>query len=154
MTVFSVEIVSWADYGETLQRIRDIVFIDEQNVPPELEYDDHDVNYVHALAFDGRKNPVGAGRLLDDGMIGRMAVLKEGRGLGIGRAILLALVNEARKKGLPEVQLNSQVHAIGFYEANGFIAEGDEFMDAGMPHRRMVRPLPRTNTPSNDDSCA
>ncbi len=142
MTAFTVEIVRWAEHAASLQRVRDIVFIDEQDVPPELEWDDLDVNYIHALAKDREGNTIGTGRLLDNGVIGRMAVLQEQRGQGIGRAILLALIDEARIRKMPRVTLGAQAHAIGFYEANGFIAEGAEFMDAGIPHRKMTRLLP------------
>src|SRR4249920_3113014 len=111
-----IELRNWEAARDEAQRIRFTVFVEEQRVPPELEMDEHDAHCVHALAFaDGRA--VGTGRLLPDGHIGRMAVLKEWRGRGAGRALLRALVEAARRRGDREVALNAQVQALGFYHA-------------------------------------
>lgn len=138
---FTVRDADWQDDREHLRHVRETVFIHEQQVPPDMEWDEDDAEAVHALALDAAGNPVGTGRLTRDGRIGRMAVLADWRGSGVGRAILEHLMAAARRAGLPEVVLNAQVSAIGFYRRFGYLEEGDEFMDAGIPHRRMRRSL-------------
>ena len=134
--MLNVELLGWPQAQAEAQRIRFIVFVDEQRVPAELEMDEHDADSLHALAFaDGKA--IGTGRLLPDGHIGRMAVLKEWRGRGAGRALLRALVRAARRRGDREVALNAQVHALGFYGAEGFTAEGPVYEEAGIPHQAM-----------------
>lgn len=132
----TVGIVKWSKSASELSMIRRRVFIDEQNVPEELEWDGLDPDALHALAHIADQ-PVACGRLLADGHIGRMAVLKEWRGRGIGRAVLETLLNAAQANGKQEVFLHAQTTAVGFYEQAGFIVEGKEFMDAGIPHRTM-----------------
>jgi predicted GNAT family N-acyltransferase len=113
------------------------VFVHEQQVPLELEWDESDAVSVHALAFDCAGNPIGTGRLLPDGHIGRMAVIRSQRGGGAGSAILAALMQHAKARGDREVVLNAQVQARAFYERHGFAGEGGEFLDAGIAHIRM-----------------
>lgn len=128
--------VRWADQQPVLSAIRRAVFIEEQHVPEALEWDGSDAAARHVLAWvDAR--PVATGRLLSSGHVGRMAVLAEFRGRGIGAAVLRMLIALARKAGLAEVFLNAQVQAAGFYRAHGFISDGDTFLDAGMAHVRM-----------------
>lgn len=134
--MLKIELLDWPKAQAEAQRIRFIVFVDEQRVPPELEMDEHDAMSLHAIAFSEGK-AVGTGRLLLDGHIGRMAVLKEWRGRGVGRALLQALVEAARRRGDRDVVLNSQVHALGFYGAEGFKAEGPVYEEAGIPHQVM-----------------
>lgn len=134
---FAVRILSWDAARTAASRIRLVVFVEEQNVPPELEMDEMDAHCDHALAYDAAGNAVATGRLLPDGHIGRMAVLREQRGSGAGRAVLLALLERARSRGMPEAILSAQTHALGFYERAGFTAVGPEFMEAGIPHREM-----------------
>ena len=141
MNTYVVNIVDWQSHESTLSTIRDVVFIDEQNVPEELERDPMDVNYIHALATTIDGTPIGTGRLISEGKIGRMAVLKEWRGKGIGREILSALVKAATEQGYDEVSLDAQIHAQDFYQRQGFVAYGDEFMDAGIPHIKMKKEL-------------
>lgn len=123
--------------------IRRRVFIEEQNVPEELELDDLDATAVHLLASrDGR--PVGTARLLIDGetaKIGRVALLPEARGTGAGAALMRAALDELRARGIRTAKLGAQTHAIGFYEKLGFTAYGPEYDDAGIPHRDMSRAL-------------
>ena len=136
----SVLITDWSSHQRELSAIRQAVFVDEQQVPPELELDALDATAIHALALlDGA--PVGTGRLLADGRIGRMAVLKSARGKGIGEALLGALMQAAADQGMKEVQLHAQLHAMGFYEKAGFTAFGAVFDDAGIAHRAMRRAL-------------
>ena len=139
---FSVRIVDWTHEEERLKRIRFEVFVVEQKVPLELELDGIDGDCLHALVLDGADEPVGCGRLLPDGHIGRMAVRAAWRGRGVGAAILERLIEVAAKRGHRRIVLSAQTHAIGFYRRFGFIEFGDEYDDAGIPHRAMERVLP------------
>lgn len=121
--------------------VRRTVFIKEQQVPEALEWDGLDAGAFHLVARDDAGRPVGSARMLPDGHIGRMAVLKPWRGRKVGTALLRRMLEEAARRAFPRVYLDAQVHAIGFYEGLGFVAEGEEFMDAGIPHRRMVRQM-------------
>lgn len=136
---FTVSITTWQRDFVALCHVRTRVFVLEQNVPPEEEIDAIDASCVHAVARDAAGKPVGCGRLLDDGRIGRMAVLKEWRGTGVGGAVLQALIDVAQSRGNPRVYLHSQTHAIPFYAKYGFVAHGPEFMDCDIPHREMTR---------------
>ena len=130
----------WLTELGLLRVIRDEVFVREQSVPVELEWDEFDPVSKHVLAWSGDR-AIGTGRLLPDGHIGRMAVLRAWRQRGVGSALLTALMEVARASGLSRVELNAQLHATPFYERHGFCAEGDEFLDAGILHRRMWRDL-------------
>ncbi|MGX1804992.1 GNAT family N-acetyltransferase [Nocardia sp. NPDC055321] len=122
-------------------RIR--VFVDEQGVPPELELDEFDASADHFLALlDGR--PVGAGRLIvrdEAGVLGRLAVLREARGTGLGAALVRAIEGRGRERGLPALELHAQTQAEGFYERLGYKAYGEIEMDAGIPHIWMRKSL-------------
>ncbi|HSQ05840.1 MAG TPA: GNAT family N-acetyltransferase [Burkholderiales bacterium] len=134
---FVVKPVNWHVSREALQTIRRTVFIEEQNVPEELEWDDADERSYHVLACTPENVAIGTGRLLLSCEVGRMAVLKEWRRRGVGSAILKVLLHLAKKEGCGTIELNAQTHAIGFYEKHGFVATGREFLDAGILHRRM-----------------
>lgn len=121
--------------------VRTQVFVHEQAVPPELEMDEMDSVSIHAVAYGDDGAALGTGRLLPDGHIGRMAVYARARGLRVGSAILDALIVRARQLACPRLVLNAQSHAMGFYERHGFVAQGPEFMEAGIPHREMVLEL-------------
>lgn len=131
-----IELCDWARARKEASRIRLAVFVEEQRVPPEIEMDDNDAVSVHALAYDDGA-AVGTGRLLPDGHIGRMAVLKTHRARGIGGAILQRLIEEARRRGMREVALSAQTHALDFYRKHGFAAQGRVYMEAGIPHQEM-----------------
>ncbi|MEE4299611.1 MAG: GNAT family N-acetyltransferase [Pseudomonadales bacterium] len=133
----AVRIGDWDADAEALRAIRTRVFVEEQAVPREIEWDGQDEGAVHLVAEDHRGDVVGTARLLPSGQIGRMAVLPERRGFGIGRALLEAAVDAARDRGEREVFLNAQAHALGFYEDAGFHPVGPEFEEAGIAHRRM-----------------
>ena len=123
--------------------IRTAVFVREQNVPAELELDEYDAAATHFLVTDNGV-PLGTARLVDkDGTakIGRVAVVREARGRGIGSLLMQAVIDEARARGFSHALLDSQTYAIPFYARLGFAAEGPEFDDAGIPHRRMTRDL-------------
>ena len=123
--------------------IRRTVFIDEQSVPETIERDMFDATALHLVALaDGR--PVGTARIVIGGgigKIGRVAVLKPYRGTGLGRALIRLAMEESRLAGARTAKLGAQTHALGFYEALGFTAQGDEYLDAGIPHRDMTCPL-------------
>ena len=127
----------WDSVREHAQALRIEVFVVEQGVPVELEWDEADEVSIHAVAYDEEGQPVATGRLLPDGHIGRMAVRKSARGQGIGSEVLRALLDEARRLGHEALVLHAQTHATAFYLQHGFEPEGDEFMEAGIPHRRM-----------------
>lgn len=130
------------DMADVLE-IRRIVFIVGQSVPEHEERDGKDTDAIHLIAHHDGK-PVGTARLLlmdGVGKIGRVAVLDEKRGRGMGKAIMMAALEELRREGVTTAKLAAQTHALGFYEALGFVAEGPEFMDAGIPHRNMTLAL-------------
>lgn len=128
---------AWPADTALLREVREAVFVIEQKVPIELEWDDLDAVCEHVLAIDNANRPIGTGRLSPDGHIGRMAVLRSYRGIGVGGAILRLLMAKATSREMPQVMLNAQISALTFYERFGFITEGAEFMDAGIPHRKM-----------------
>ena len=119
--------------------LRTAVFVIEQGVPPELELDEYDAVSQHAIAADQVNTVVATGRLLPDGHIGRMAVAHSERGNGLGTAVLMALIDKARRMGLNRVVLHAQLTARGFYTRNGFTAFGPMFMDAGIEHVAMEK---------------
>jgi len=135
---YTVRLASWHDDRTALQNLRRRVFIIEQRVPETLEWDDADATSIHALALDAQGQPIGTGRLLPDGHVGRMAVIPQWRKHGVGSAILEFLIDRAWQQGHAAVHLNAQTHALDFYARHGFVAHGEEFMDAGIPHRRMT----------------
>ena len=135
-----LELLSWEDARPHASPVRFTVFVEEQGVPFEIEIDEHDPLCVHAIAFEDGK-PVGTGRLLPDGHIGRMAVLKEWRNRGVGGKLLLKLMEAAKLRGDKAVVLSAQINAARFYEAHGFSRHGDEYMEAGIRHQEMRRRL-------------
>ena len=134
---FRVEPADYTVDFKDLRSVREPVFVQEQNVPLELEWDELDPKCTHVIARDDAHRPIGTGRLTPEHKIGRMAVLKEWRGRGVGEALLRALLEQARDQGLPEVVLHAQVDAIGFYEKFGFQPEGARFVEAGIEHQTM-----------------
>ena len=138
---FSVRLCAWDAARAQARRIRERVFVREQGVPLELECDEQDPYCDHALAYTAVGAAVGTGRLLPDGHIGRMAVLKEWRGQGVGALLLQALVEQARSRGHAAARLNAQTQAAGFYRRFDFEISGPEFMEAGIPHVAMQRDL-------------
>jgi predicted GNAT family N-acyltransferase len=138
---FSIRRVGWSDAADDLRAVRRAVFIEEQAISEDLEWDDFDAACPHALAIDDRQSPVGCGRLLPNGYIGRLAVLSAWRGQGVGSALLRELMSLARTSGHTRVLLNAQTRAMPFYARHGFAAEGDEFFEAGIAHQTMARSL-------------
>ena len=138
MTDIHIRIADWQQDNAELRRIRETVFIAEQSVPPELEWDAEDVAAIHFLALDG-DYAIGTARLLADGHIGRVSVLRDWRGLGVGDALLQAVIAEAERRDLKQQRLSAQVQATAFYERHGFAVISGEFLDAGIPHVDMLR---------------
>ncbi|THA65627.1 GNAT family N-acetyltransferase [Streptomyces sp. A0958] len=135
-------------------QLRKDVFVGEQNVPEEIEYDAYDADAVHVIAVAADGTALGTGRLLHGpaaaaktggdpavGSLGRLAVSKDARGLGVGAALVRAIEDAARDNGLAAVDLHAQTHALRFYERLGYVAYGPEFPDAGIPHRAMRRTI-------------
>lgn len=138
MSNIEVRIADWQKDNADLRRIRERVFIDEQGVTPEQEWDSQDPGAIHFLAEED-DFAMGTARLLPDGNIGRVSVLKEWRGLKVGEALMRAAIAEAERLGLKQQTLTAQVHAARFYERLGFKAISDEFIEAGIPHIDMLR---------------
>ncbi len=128
---------SWKKNKEALSIVRRKVFIEEQNVPQELEWDKFDSECNHILVTTDNNKPIATGRIKPDGHIGRMAVLKEYRNSGIGTMMLKGLIKEAKSKQLKKVYLHAQISAIPFYKKQQFSICSAEFMDAGIPHKTM-----------------
>ena len=135
----SITITDWEDARELVKPIRIKVFILEQKVPEELEWDEYDETAWHAVAKSNHQ-VIGTGRLIINqsiAKIGRMAIDPEFRGKGIGMEVLKALINKGKEKGAQEFILHAQTHAIAFYAREGFEPYGPIFDEAGIPHVEM-----------------
>ncbi|MCX7172505.1 MAG: GNAT family N-acetyltransferase [Proteobacteria bacterium] len=132
----------WTGLSDRARPIRHQVFVHEQGVPREMEWDEFDPVSRHALALDAEGHAIGTGRLLPDGHIGRMAVLPEWRAKGVGAALLRYLMEAARSSGMNRLALNAQTHAAPFYARFGFTPAGTEFIEAGIRHITMTQNLP------------
>jgi len=141
VTDFTILETGWTHDAGRLSAIRRAVFIDEQGVPEALEWDADDADAKHLLAVLADGTPIGCARLLPDGHIGRMAVLPAWRGRGVGRALLAAAIRLARAQGHATIRLSAQTHAAKFYADAGFVAEGDPYEEAGIPHIAMQKCL-------------
>ncbi|MFF7439722.1 GNAT family N-acetyltransferase [Streptomyces sp. NPDC008122] len=152
-TAYTVKEALGHDDRDACFAVRREVFVEEQGVPQAIEYDTYDETAVHVLAVRADGLPLGTGRLLHGadavgktgdasvGSLGRLAVSKAARGLGVGAALVRAIEDAARERGLDAVDLHAQTHALGFYERLGYEAYGPEFPDADMPHRAMRKAL-------------
>ncbi|MFG2118571.1 GNAT family N-acetyltransferase [Streptomyces sp. NPDC048710] len=153
-TPYTVRIAEDLADREACFAVRKSVFVVEQGVPQDIEYDAYDAVAVHVLAVREDGVPLGTGRLLygeeaaaktggdaSVGSLGRLAVTREARGLGVGVALVRAIEEAARARGLAAVDLHAQTHALGFYERLGYEAYGPEYPEAGIPHRAMRRAL-------------
>ncbi len=140
MTI-SIRLVPWSEARETARAIRYAVFVEEQGVPVEMEWDEWDEPSWHALALAEDGTALATGRLLPDGHIGRMAVLKRARGTGVGARVLAALMDKAAELGYAELVLSAQSHAAPFYARVGFAPVGEPFEEVGIPHVEMRKSL-------------
>ena len=134
---FTIRQATWSGNRDAIVQIRRAVFIAEQHVPEELEWDGLDEDALHLLAEDKQGQPIATARMLPDGHIGRVAVLQQWRCRGVGKALMLNILELARQRGFDSLFLDAQVEAVEFYRRLGFEAEGEVFMDAGIPHRHM-----------------
>ncbi|HSI51227.1 MAG TPA: YbgC/FadM family acyl-CoA thioesterase [Ideonella sp.] len=141
----NVQVGDWATLGQAASEIRQEVFVQEQNIPAAMEWDDGDAHCVHAVAYNRLGMALGTGRLLAHvpgvAKIGRMAVRRPVRGGAVGRAVLDALMQAARQQGDHEVMLHAQTSAAAFYSRAGFTPRGPVFEEAGIQHVEMVRAL-------------
>src|SRR6266852_4992211 len=135
---FTISILAWDKALPLARPVREQVFVAEQKVPLELEWDERS---DHAVARDSKGQAIGTARLLPDGRIGRMAVLGEWRRRGVGTALLEALLEQARKRSMRHITLHAQTHAAGFYRRFGFNERGEEFLEAEIPHVEMTLEL-------------
>jgi predicted GNAT family N-acyltransferase len=138
---YRVENGDWATLGTAAMTVRERVFIKEQGVPVAIERDEHDAASTHVVAFGPEGEPIGTGRLLPDGHVGRLAVLKKWRGRGVGAALFERLLQLATEARMQRLELNAQTPAAGFYARYGFTTQGAEFYEAGLPHIAMARDI-------------
>lgn len=134
---FDIAIVSWSEKQAEITSVRRAVFVEEQNVPEDIDFDGSDTDFTHVLAWDINGLPVGTARINHKGRIGRMAVLKKYRRRGIGRKMIQALMDYGRKNSITNFHVSSQVTAVGFYEIMDFEPFGEEFIEAGITHINM-----------------
>ena len=134
--MFRVQSGHWNKLEQDVKFIRKQVFIIEQNIPEEEEWDDQDMISDHFVVYD-QDQPIATARLLQNNSVGRVAVLKAYRGQGIGRMIMLEIIRQAHQQDRKFLQLSSQVHAISFYEKLGFSIQGDAYDECGIPHIKM-----------------
>ncbi|QJD58320.1 GNAT family N-acetyltransferase [Pseudomonas sp. gcc21] len=132
----TIEVVDWLSC-ESLRDIRRAVFIDEQCIPADEEWDADDAISVHFLLC-AKGEPAGTARLLPDGHIGRVAVMRDWRGTGLGKVLMLAVMDHARGVGMDILKLSAQTYALDFYRGLGFVVESGEYLEAGIPHHRMI----------------
>lgn len=138
---FTVSLVTWHDAEPLLKSVRETVFINEQGVPAELEWDGVDESCRHALALSHQGDAIGCGRMLANGHIGRIAVLPQWRKQKVGTAIMESLLAYARTHEYAQVDVDAQTQAVAFYHTFGYRESGENFMDAGLPHIKMILQL-------------
>lgn len=138
---FRVELRDWEAARTAAGPIREAIFFGEQDAPPGIEIDDLDAQSVHAIAYDEASNAVGTGRLMPDGQLGQLAVVKEWRRRGVGAALLEALIEEARRRGYAAVTLSASLQAAEFFRERGFVAEGKVFKQGSILQQKMRKAL-------------
>jgi len=138
---FTVSLVCWHDGEPLLKSIREAVFIREQGIPADLEWDGQDEGCRHALALSHQGDAIGCGRISAGGHIGRISVLPQWRKQKVGTAIMEALLDYARAHDYKQVDVDAQTYALPFYRSFGFVEQGKEFLDAGLPHIKMLMRL-------------
>lgn len=137
ITDICIKVVDFNNSFSEIEKIRQTVFIEEQNIPIELEWDQFDAESIHILAYYNDV-AVATARLLPDGHIGRMAVLKQFRQQRIGQSMITYLINLAQSKSIYKIQLSAQEHAVEFYKKQGFSVTSDVYLDADIPHYDMI----------------
>jgi predicted GNAT family N-acyltransferase len=141
MIEYSIQFADWEEDAKRLTTLRHEVFVDEQNVPIEMEIDDMDAECLHIKAVLNNGQIIGTARLLPSNYVGRMCVSRAYRGQGIAGAMLEFIIQYAGHQNLPSLQLNAQISAQALYEKYGFVVDSDIFMEAGIQHRHMSLPL-------------
>jgi predicted GNAT family N-acyltransferase len=140
---FETKTGGWAVLGADATSVRIEVFVKEQGIPADLEWDSLDAEVTHAVVYDKTQQPIATGRLIppktstDPGKIGRMAVLKAYRRLGVGDLVMRALMAEASHRGYQRLELSAQAYVADFYAKHGFVAEGPLYDDVGIAHVTM-----------------
>jgi predicted GNAT family N-acyltransferase len=130
---FYIKEVTWSTHEAALRQIREEVFVVEQSVPENLEWDRQDADAIHLLALDDKAHPVACARIVGS-TIGRMAVIKDKRGVGLGKALLASAIQVCKESNFKEIKLSSQTHAVQFYKKAGFVICGDPYLDANIWH--------------------
>lgn len=136
---FTLIEATWASYEPQLRAIREQVFVVEQHVPTYVEWDEYDITATHLLALDAEQKPVGCARILDSGRVGRMGVLREWRGRGLGRALLDKAIEICKQSGHKQITLSAQTHALKFYQKAGFVVTSEAYIDVNIWHVDMRR---------------
>lgn len=134
MKEFNIQHADWANLEKDARQIRSAVFIEEQGIAAEDEWDAMDAIALHFIVYDTQQHPIATARLLPDHRVGRVAVLKAYRGQGIGRILMQQIIAQAKNEQRPLLKLSAQVHAIHFYESLGFSVQEREYLDCGIPH--------------------
>lgn len=140
MTELKIRSGSWDELQNDAKLIREQVFIQEQHIPVEEEWDAQDAVALHFVVYD-QAQPIATARLLQNHSIGRVAVLKAYRGQGIGKLLMLEMIQQAKHEQRKFLKLSSQVHAVQFYAGLGFQVQGDEYLDCGIAHIDMYLKL-------------
>ena len=140
MSEFTVVVGDWHSLQQHAQHIRELVFVLEQDIAPEDEWDDQDPISTHFVVYDADQ-PIATARLLSNDHVGRVAVLKEYRSKGIGKLVMQDIIALAKQQQRKELILSSQVHATQFYSGLGFAVQGESYLDCGIPHVDMVMKL-------------
>lgn len=140
MTPFTICTGSWDELQNDAKLIREQVFIQEQHIPVEEEWDAQDAVALHFVVYD-QAQPIATARLLQNHSIGRVAVLKAYRGQGIGKLLMLEMIQQAKHEQRKFLKLSSQVHAVQFYAGLGFTVQGEQYLDCGIPHIDMYLKL-------------
>jgi predicted GNAT family N-acyltransferase len=148
---FYLEPANYQSDFDDLHYVRNLVFVDEQQIPVELEFDALDQQCHLFMARDMQSRPIGTARLSPEGKLGRMAVLAEWRGQGVGQSLLRAVIEKARNLNLPKITAHAQLGALGFYEKSGFIKMGEVFSEVSIPHQAVemrLQPMEKPERPA------
>lgn len=132
MQDYEIQSGTWTQFAAEAKSIREQVFIQEQRIAPEDEWDAQDAVALHFVVY-ATGQAIATARLLENHSIGRVAVLKSQRGLGVGRVLMQHIIQVAKQQR-PWVKLSAQEHAIPFYQSLSFQVEGESYLDCGIPH--------------------
>jgi predicted GNAT family N-acyltransferase len=146
MSDYHITKAKWPEDAELLRKLREQVFVIGQRVDPHIEWDGKDKDCSHVLILDKQQQAIATGRLEPSGKLGRIAVIMTWRGKGLGSIVVNQLIEFAKEQGRESLYLNSQSHALEFYEKFGFIPKGHVFMEAGIPHQRMELDLTKLSS--------